>query len=99
MPVLGHEKHVRLDPAAEFQQVFAEGWRNQRDYFYVPNLHGADWPKLRQMYGAFLPHVGSRETIRLAIVGCGGRGGGAVADAARPDRSYRTSRLLSLETA
>ncbi len=30
-----------LDPKEEFQQIFNEGWRNQRDYLYVPNLHGS----------------------------------------------------------
>ena len=41
-----------LDPKAEFTQMFNEGWRNQRDYLYVPNLHGTDWPKMKEMYGA-----------------------------------------------
>ena len=41
-----------VDPKAEFKQIFDEAWRNQRDYLYVPNMHGADWPKVKQMYGA-----------------------------------------------
>ena len=36
-------------PHAEFAQIFAEGWRNQRDYLYVPNMHGADWPQMREL--------------------------------------------------
>src|SRR5207253_1479864 len=28
-----------LDPKEEFKQIFNEGWRNQRDYLHVPNLH------------------------------------------------------------
>src|SRR5204863_9352509 len=27
-----------LEPRAEFRQIFLEGWRNQRDYLYVPNM-------------------------------------------------------------
>ena len=34
-----------LDPKEEFKQIFDEGWRNQRDYLYVKNMHGADWPQ------------------------------------------------------
>ena len=34
-----------LEPKEEFKQIFNEGWRNQRDYLYVPNMHGTDWPK------------------------------------------------------
>ena len=33
---------MHLDPKAEFKQIFNEGWRNQRDYLYVPNMHGAE---------------------------------------------------------
>ena len=32
-----------LEPKEEFKQIFNEGWRNQRDYLYVPNMHGTDW--------------------------------------------------------
>ena len=31
-----------LEPREEFKQIFAEGWRNQRDYLYVPNAHGCE---------------------------------------------------------
>jgi tricorn protease len=61
------EMRMWMDPAAEFQQIFAEGWRNQRDYFYVPNMHGADWPKMRELYGAFLPHVKHREDLNYLL--------------------------------
>ncbi len=56
-----------LDPRAEFAQIFAEGWRNQRDYLYVPNLQGADWPKMRTMYGQFLPWVRHRADLNYLL--------------------------------
>ncbi len=56
-----------VDPKAEFKQIFAEGWRNQRDYLYVPNQHGADWPKVRTMYEALLPHVMHRADLNYLI--------------------------------
>jgi len=56
-----------LDPSAEFAQIFAEGWRDQRDYLYVPNMHGADWPKMRQWYGQFLPYVRHRADLNYLI--------------------------------
>ncbi len=61
------EFRMWLDPRAEFAQIFAEGWRNQRDYFYVPNLHGTDWPKMRTMYGAFLGDVNHREDLNYLL--------------------------------
>ena len=60
---LNDSLRMYLDPKAEYRQMFNEGWRNQRDYFYVPNLHGTDWPKMREMYGALLPYVNHRADL------------------------------------
>jgi tricorn protease len=56
-----------LEPRAEFRQIFDEGWRNQRDYLYVPNMHGADWPRMKAMYGAFLPYVNHRADLNYLL--------------------------------
>ena len=56
-----------LDPKEEFKQIFNEGWRNQRDYLYVPNLHGTDWNKDKQMYGAMLPYVNHRADLNYLL--------------------------------
>ena len=56
-----------VDPKAEFKQIFDEGWRNQRDYLYVPNTHGANWPKMKQMYGQLLPFVNHRADLNYLI--------------------------------
>ena len=49
---------VRIDPRAEWKQIFDEAWRINRDYFYAPNMHGVDWAKQREKYAAFLPARG-----------------------------------------
>ena len=56
-----------IDPKQEFKQIFDEAWRNQRDYLYVPNKHGADWPKMKEMYGALLPYVNHRADLNYLI--------------------------------
>jgi tricorn protease len=56
-----------LDPKEEFKQIFNEGWRNQRDYLYVPNMHGADWPKMKEMYGQLLPYVNHRADLNYLL--------------------------------
>jgi len=56
-----------LEPKEEFKQIFNEGWRNQRDYLYVPNLHGADWPKMKEMYGQLLPFVNHRADLNYLL--------------------------------
>ena len=56
-----------LEPRAEFAQIFNEGWRLQRDYLYVNNAHGSDWPKMKTMYGALLPHVSHRADLNYLL--------------------------------
>ena len=56
-----------LEPKEEFKQIFNEGWRNQRDYLYVPNMHGTDWAKDKEMYGAMLPFVNHRADLNYLM--------------------------------
>ncbi len=56
-----------LDPKEEFKQIFYEGWRNQRDYLYVPNMQGADWPRMKEMYGQWLPSVMHRADLNYLL--------------------------------
>jgi tricorn protease len=58
---------MQLDPRAEFTQIFNEGWRLQRDYLYVPNMQGANWPRMKEMYGAMLPHVAHRADLNYLL--------------------------------
>lgn len=56
-----------LEPKEEFKQIFNEGWRNQRDYLYVTNMHGSDWPKMKEMYGQLLPYVMHRADLNYLL--------------------------------
>jgi tricorn protease len=56
-----------LEPKEEFKQIFNEMWRNQRDYLYVPNMHGTDWNKDREMYSAMLPYVMHRADLNYLM--------------------------------
>jgi len=62
---------MRIDPRAEWQQIFREAWRFQRDFFYAPNLHGANWDQVYRMYKPWVAHVGHRSdlTYLLDILG------------------------------
>ena len=48
---------VRIDPRAEWKQILHEAWRINRDFFYDPNMHGADWLAVKKKYEPFLEHV------------------------------------------
>jgi tricorn protease len=58
---------VKVDPAAEWRQIFDEAWRINRDYFYDPNMHGADWIAIKKKYEIFLPHLTSSSDLYRVI--------------------------------
>jgi tricorn protease len=57
-----------IDPKQEWAQIFDETWRNERDYFYDPNMHGLDWDKIYRQYRPLLDHVGRREDLNWLLV-------------------------------
>ena len=54
---------VKIDPVAEWQQMFNEAWRINRDFFYDPGMQGADWPAMKQKYSQFLPYLSCRDDL------------------------------------
>ncbi len=56
-----------VDPRAEFEQIYEEAWRIQRDYFYDPGMHGVDWAAVREQYRPWLAHVGHRDDLNYLI--------------------------------
>ncbi len=56
-----------IDPKLEFQQIFNEGWRNERNNLYVKNMHGSDWPKMKEMYAQLLPYVNHRSDLNYLM--------------------------------
>src|SRR5437867_7514234 len=58
---------MHLDPREEWRQIFDEAWRLERDFFYVPNMHGVDWPAMKKKYGALIPDVAHRFALTYVI--------------------------------
>jgi tricorn protease len=58
---------VKIDPVEEWQHIFDEAWRVNRDYFYDPGMHGADWPAMKKKYAQFLPHLSCRSDLNVVI--------------------------------
>ena len=46
-----------VDYQQEWQQIFREAWRYQRDYLYVDNYHGANWNEVYQLYSPLVQSV------------------------------------------
>ncbi|MEN7547238.1 S41 family peptidase [Rapidithrix thailandica] len=49
----------------EFGQLYYEAWAGVETNFYDEQFHGQDWQKLRDQYAAYLPHLSSREHLRM----------------------------------
>jgi len=58
---------MRVDPLAEWRQIFNEAWRLERDFYYEPGMHGLDWAAMRDRYGALLPYLSCRQDVRYLI--------------------------------
>jgi tricorn protease len=59
---------VRVDPRTEWNQIFEEVWRINRDYFYDPGMHGCDWAAMRERYRQFLPHCVTRDDLNRVLM-------------------------------
>ena len=63
---------ARITPPKEWAQIYREAWRYQRDYFYVENLHGADWPTVYDRYEPWLEDAQHRQDLNYVLDVMGG---------------------------
>ncbi len=61
------EMEVRLDRHEEWAQIFRESWRQMRDFFYAPNMHGVDWQAEFDRYAPLLENVNHRNDLTYII--------------------------------
>ncbi len=58
---------VYVDPRAEWQQMYREVWRIERDFFYDPGLHGLDLKATEKEYAPYLQNVSSRADLNYVF--------------------------------
>ena len=56
-----------LDQKAEWKQIFEEGWRLQRDFFYDSLMHGVDWKKMHDKYAPLVDWVSHRFDLTYVL--------------------------------
>ena len=71
-PIGVAQLETRVDPRAEWEQIFKETWRVQREYFYDAKMHGADWEAVYKKYFPLVAHVGHRADLAYLIATVGG---------------------------
>jgi tricorn protease len=59
------ELEVYVDPRAEWNQMYKEVWRIERDFLYDPNHHGLNIPAAEKEYSVYLAKLGGREDLNL----------------------------------
>lgn len=58
---------VMVNLKKEWAQIYNESWRQMRDFFYAPNMHGVDWPSIQKKYSVLLPYVNNRNDLNYVI--------------------------------
>src|SRR6201991_1453414 len=71
-PINVAQLETRVDPRAEWEQIYRETWRVQREHFYDPQFHGADWNAIYEKYRPLLPFVRHRADLGYLIATVGG---------------------------
>ncbi len=62
-PLRVSQMQARIDPRAEWRQMYHETWRIEREYLYDPNAHGLDLGKAEKKYAVYLDGLGSRSEL------------------------------------
>jgi len=58
---------IKVDRQQEFEQIFNEAWKIQRDWFYDPDMHGLDWQAIAEKYRPFVASCGNRADLNYLI--------------------------------
>jgi tricorn protease len=61
------QMRIVVDPRQEWQEMFHNAWRLERDLFYSDKMNGVDWNGVRLAYEKLLPLAGSREDVNYLI--------------------------------
>nr|WP_298995695.1 S41 family peptidase [uncultured Allomuricauda sp.] len=54
---------IKINPKEEWKNIFNEAWRVNRDYFYDPGMHGADWNAMKAKYEPFVEHASCKDDL------------------------------------
>lgn len=61
------DMEAKVNYRAEWQEIFDEAWRYQRDYFYNPQMNNVDWDSIKAKYEVLLPYVVNRFDLNYVM--------------------------------
>ena len=62
------EMEVKVDPRAEWNEMYHEVWRIERDFLYDPHAHGLDLAAAEKKYAPYLKGAGGRADVNHLFV-------------------------------
>jgi tricorn protease len=62
------DMEVKVDPRAEWNQMYHEVWRIERDFLYDPHSHGLDLAAAEKKYAPYLKGAGGRTDVNHLFV-------------------------------
>jgi tricorn protease len=54
---------AKIDPRAEWHQIYNETWRIEREFFYDPGFHGLDLKKIEAKYAPYVDGLSCRDDL------------------------------------
>jgi tricorn protease len=57
------DMEVKVDPRAEWKQMYHEVWRIERDFFYDPHYHGLNLGEAEKTFAPYLDNITSRADL------------------------------------
>jgi len=54
---------VYVDPRAEWEHMYYQVWRDERDFLYDPGLHGLNLEAVKKRYAPYLENIASRDDL------------------------------------
>ncbi len=64
-PLATDQMEVKVDPRAEWRQMYREVWRIERDFFYDPHFHGLDIAAAEARFAPYLDGLASRGDLNF----------------------------------
>lgn len=58
-----NDVEVKVDPVAEWKQMYHDAWRIEKSYFYDPNLHGVNSADSEKEFEKYLDSLSSRSDL------------------------------------
>ena len=56
-----------IDPVDEWNEMFYQAWRLERDFFFNPEMNGKDWEAIKTKYEKLLPELTCRADLNYLI--------------------------------